>query len=95
MKTCHKCLTEWQGIGQPVFKAACAQCSADLHVCLNCRFYNIHKPYDCECDIDETVRDKARANYCEEFEFRNKAKIATQKDNLQSGRDAFKKLFQK
>lgn len=93
MKTCHKCGTEWTGFGQPGVKASCENCDYDLHACLNCRFYDIHKPKECMIDTD-TVRDKERFNYCEEFQFLDR-KQGVAVDEKQKAKDAFNSLFRK
>ncbi|MFH1368084.1 MAG: hypothetical protein ABII64_03035 [Elusimicrobiota bacterium] len=92
MKRCHKCGAEWTGLSQPGAKESCAKCSADLHACLNCRFYNPHKPQECAVDVLETVRDKERFNFCDEFQFAD-AKKAAEKSDAQKAKDALNKLF--
>ena len=95
IKYCHSCRTEWTGGGQPGFKEACLKCAADLHVCFNCRFYDTGKPYDCAEHIVESITDKAKANYCELFQFieRNPGQAGPHQKN--AGKDAFNKLFNK
>ena len=102
MKLCYKCGNEWAGVGQPGTKETCGKCSADIHVCLNCRFYDQHKPQECSVDVPETVRDKERFNYCEEFQFndRRSLKVNPERsrkidDGSGNTRDAFNKLFKK
>jgi len=45
----------------------CEECGADAHVCLNCDFYLPGAHWDCRETIDEQVRDKDRANFCDYF----------------------------
>ena len=40
---------------------------ADLHSCVNCKFYSPGSHYDCHETIDELVKDKERANFCDYF----------------------------
>jgi hypothetical protein len=50
------------------FRDECPRCTGDLHICLNCRFYNQHASRQCrEPAIPESVRDKERRNLCEYF----------------------------
>jgi hypothetical protein len=70
MKYCHKCGTEWKGDGQPGRRETCAMCSADLHACLNCDFYDMTKPSQCRVPDVDLVRDKEVTNFCDEFRFR-------------------------
>ena len=97
MKLCYKCNNPWQGYGQPGIREKCEKCSSELHVCRNCRFFNEHKPYCCECVDVDPVTEKERANFCEEFQFSDK-----KQENLPAGsgastkaKDAWNKLFKK
>lgn len=89
---CRKC-------GKPILKneitrsSTCDNCGADLHSCVNCRFYAPGSHYDCHESVDELVKDKDRSNFCDSFsvfrgEFEGKAD-----DKAQSARDAFAALF--
>lgn len=49
------------------FRDTCEACSADLHVCKNCRFWCPGKPNECLVPGTEWVADREKANYCEEF----------------------------
>lgn len=49
------------------FRAACPHCGADLHSCVNCRYYAPGKPNDCLIPGTEYIRDREAANFCEEF----------------------------
>ena len=50
------------------FRDECSQCEGDLHICLNCRFYDTHSSRQClEPAISEAVKDKERRNLCEYF----------------------------
>jgi len=69
MKYCYKCHTGWKGDTQPGRRDTCDKCGADLHLCLNCRFYNTHKSNDCEANDAEPIVDKEKGNFCEEFQF--------------------------
>lgn len=47
--------------------AECPECGADLHSCKNCVFYAPGSHYDCHETVDEEVRDKEKANFCDSF----------------------------
>lgn len=95
MKYCHQCRTPWEGITQPGTKDTCATCAADLHVCLNCRFYDTYKPNQCMIDTDPVLR-KERANFCDDFQFADRPLPAAGKaSSPAAGRSAFDKLFKK
>ena len=50
------------------FRDECSRCGSDLHICLNCRFYDQHASRQCrEPAIPEGVKDKERRNLCEYF----------------------------
>ena len=94
MKCCYKCGNEWPNISQPGVKAECEKCSADLHCCMNCRFYDVHKPYQCLIHEIDPVMNKERFNYCDEFQFADKKQTAG-RDEAQKAHNKFDNLFKK
>lgn len=65
---CEKAISE-----RPVrlaFRAQCQHCGADLHVCVNCRYYAIGKPNDCAVPGTERISNREAMNFCEEFALR-------------------------
>lgn len=61
---CKTLITE-ERIG---FRDECSRCDGDLHICLNCRFYDRHAANQCrEPAIHEVENDKERRNLCEYF----------------------------
>ena len=71
MKTCHACGETWDGSPgiQPGCNELCEKCGADLHCCLNCRFYDAAAYRQCRSKTVELVKDKDKKNFCDEFEF--------------------------
>ena len=63
---CKKC-------GKPINQTSitrsstCEFCGADLHSCVNCKFYSPGNHYDCKETVDELVKDKEKANFCDFF----------------------------
>jgi hypothetical protein len=49
------------------FRESCSSCGTDLHVCLNCKFYDSGAHHECRESSAEWVKDKERANKCEYF----------------------------
>jgi len=45
----------------------CPGCGRDLHICLNCEFYDRNAYRQCRESIREPVQDKEKANYCDFF----------------------------
>ena len=68
MKVCHACSAtiEQKFIGRA---DECPKCGADLHVCMNCRFYDERMGRSCREPQAEPPREKARANFCDYFDF--------------------------
>jgi hypothetical protein len=65
---CWNCSKLVSDVGAKIgFRAACLHCSSDLHVCKNCRYYAIGKPNDCLVPGTDPIRDREKANFCEEF----------------------------
>jgi len=64
---CFSCQkkTNWDNIAR---RDECPHCGADVHVCLNCRFFDESFHHQC-CEFQaEYVKEKDRANFCEYFE---------------------------
>ena len=72
----------------------CPDCGRDLHVCRNCQFYAPGQHYDCHETVDEPVRNKERANFCDYFKPRKDfAATSTGSGETSKARDAFAALF--
>ena len=74
------------------FREECEQCSADLHVCKNCRFYDESAYNECRESSADVVREKERANYCDYFEPGEGSYKSSNKDDLLAQAEA---LFMK
>ena len=64
---CFSCQkkTNWDSIAR---RDECPYCNADVHVCLNCRFFDESFHHQCRESQAEYVKEKDRANFCEYFE---------------------------
>ena len=79
--------------GDKVYRnTTCSKCGKDLHSCLNCRFYDKGSQWDCRESISEGVSDKERANFCEYFEYADKAASGDAK-KAQDAKSQLAKLF--
>ena len=65
----------------------CPACGGDLHICLNCEFYDRNAYQQCRESTKEPVLDKEKANYCDFF---RPAKAGTAQGDAEG--DTFKKL---
>lgn len=95
-KKCGKPMPE----GNIYRDSTCPNCGADLHSCINCKFYAPGSHYDCHETIEEPVRDKNRSNFCDFFKpaviaFGSGTGLAggSAGDKAQKARDAFNALF--
>ena len=63
---CHGCGTvaEVERVG---VREVCARCTAHLHCCRNCAFYEPGRNNDCREPNAERVADKERGNFCDYF----------------------------
>jgi hypothetical protein len=95
MMVCHACKKELilgRDIGR---RDECPFCHADLHCCLNCRFFDHSAPKQCREPIAELVREKDKTNYCELFQFAEAAAGARPKGGPENTRKALNDLFKK
>ena len=92
---CWKC-KEPIAEGLAIFRSTqCSRCGASLHSCVNCRFYQPGSHYDCHETIDEEVRDKEAANFCDYFSVNsNPASVENNfLEEQNKNRQAFNSLF--
>lgn len=96
---CHNCGREIKVIGKFARTDECPHCSADIHCCKNCRFFDPGKNNQCSEPAAEYVKDKLKANFCDYFEPNNRVPLTTRGGAQQVDRDdvrkAFDKLFKK
>ena len=65
---CFQCKHKLELSTKISFREECPQCGADIHACLNCRFYDTSSYNECKEPSAEKVQNKDRNNYCEYFE---------------------------
>ena len=67
--TCHHCKKEFpeQSIPSIGFRETCPGCATDMHVCMNCAFYDEGAYHECRESQAEWVKDKVKWNRCEYF----------------------------
>lgn len=96
LRVCHRCrktLTLTDHVGR---REMCAFCSADLHVCMNCRFYDPGVYNACRESQAERVLVKDRSNFCDYFDFRIGLNIPQPVATAQaSAKDRWEALFTK
>jgi DNA-directed RNA polymerase subunit RPC12/RpoP len=69
---CHKCRNEIEFIVKVGIKVGrldtCPHCSADMHVCKNCRFYDPSLHNQCRIPEADFIRERDVANFCHHFD---------------------------
>jgi hypothetical protein len=94
MKRCHKCGTPWiSETKTPGVKECCETCSAYLHCCLNCRYYEPTAHNQCYIPTTDWVADKEGANFCDEFVFRDTEEVEDTTAEQDAARSALDGLF--
>jgi len=79
---------------------SCPFCLSDLKCCLNCRFFDPAVSNQCREPLAEWTPDKAKANFCEFFDFGEVSSLGRPglggSQSAESGaRSAFDALFKK
>lgn len=69
-KHCHACGYEIVLDVKVARRDTCDNCDADLHCCMNCRFYD-ERADRCRENIARSVRSRDRANFCSAYEFKD------------------------
>ncbi len=100
MKACHHCGREVKLLSELQRTDSCPFCLSDLKCCLNCRFFDPALNNQCREPQAEWTPEKAKANFCEFFAFREVSAIGrpglggTQSEKDRA-RAAFDGLFRK
>lgn len=94
MRTCHRCGHPWDSEKKvPGVKEFCDHCSAYLHCCLNCRHREPGLHNQCAIPTTDWVGDRAGANFCDEFEFRDPQSAQSSRDESASSRQKLDSIF--
>jgi hypothetical protein len=94
MNICHACLRELSPGKSVGRKGECPFCSADLHCCLNCAFYDVNVSKRCREPMAELVREKGKANFCDYFVFAE-SRAGSAHQDAERSRKALDDLFKK
>jgi hypothetical protein len=66
--SCHACGATLRIDGPVGRRTTCPECDADLHACINCRFYDEASAHECREPHADHVLDKQQSNACELFQ---------------------------
>ena len=91
---CWKCGNSVNDLPFPLSRLSqCAQCKADLHVCILCQFYDKTRANQCQEPIAEPVKIKDKANFCDYFQPKPNAYLAKEQSAMQSAQQDLAALF--
>lgn len=94
---CKKCGNQINKSSSEITRnSTCEFCGADLHSCINCKFYSPGSHYDCRETVEELVKDKDRANFCDFFSVATIIQGSTDasaQDKAAKAKAAFNALF--
>ena len=93
---CHKCKNEIEFEVKMQRTDTCPHCGADLHVCMNCEYWDPGEPNQCREHITEYIADRERTNYCTFFKFKSgEPEPAADKDAIKAKLDSLFNLPKK
>jgi hypothetical protein len=95
---CNRCGQIRQNLGDLTSEETCLRCSADLHTCGNCRFFDTTTTWECRENIPARVQGKHTRNECTFFSPKIVRDLAADKGKSLSpddARKAFDALFNK
>lgn len=99
---CSNCSTIVETTLNVGFNEQCKKCSADLHSCKNCRYFDPGARFECQKPIEMRVAKKSDGNMC--LQFSMKVSVEKQqaqepkkvtKEQVSPGKMAFDALFKK
>jgi len=91
---CLRCGASLSSLSLPLSRRdQCPECSADLHVCKMCIYFDKSVPRQCREDGAEDVTDKGRPNFCDWFKPSDRAFNPAAKSDADAAQDALAALF--
>lgn len=91
---CLRCGASLSTLSLPLSRRdQCPECSADLHVCKMCVYFDKSVPRQCREDGAEDVTDKDRPNFCDWFKPSDRAFNDSAKSEADAAKDALAALF--
>ena len=91
---CFRCGAALSTLSLPLSRRdQCPECSAELHVCRMCQYFDRSVPRQCREDGAEDVTEKARANFCDWFKPSARAFDPREKAEADAAGDALAALF--
>lgn len=91
---CWQCGASLAQLSLPIRRQdECRSCRAELHVCKQCKFYDVTVAKQCREPIAEEVRDKDRANYCDYFQPRSNAYSGAAAQQAAAAKAQLEQLF--
>jgi len=91
---CLRCGASLSTLSLPLSRRdQCPECSADLHVCKMCMYFDKSVPRQCREDGAEDVTDKDRLNFCDWFKPSDAAFNPSAKSESDAAKDALAALF--
>ncbi|MBP3709008.1 MAG: hypothetical protein J6I73_01155 [Treponema sp.] len=90
---CWRCGKQAGASEKIVRTTTCTLCGADLHCCRGCAFYSPGAHYDCRETVEELVKDKERANFCDSFSPQKKSALDGNTAAREKAKAAFNNLF--
>jgi hypothetical protein len=88
--SCWNCGKDTGIDGKPTRIDHCVACLADLRCCRGCRFYDPFAAHQCRERIEERVKIKDKANFCDYFQPRV---IGARAQDRMADKDSRKKAF--
>ncbi len=90
---CYFCGKQVATVGRVDFRAECPSCGRDMHICVNCVFYDEGAHNKCREPQADWVPDREKANRCEYF--RPSAKGSSASQRAKDARAKLDGLFKK
>lgn len=91
---CWKCGAPLDEVPLPLARLSeCLACSAELHVCRLCEFFDLKVAKHCREPIAEEIKEKERANFCDYFHPRLNVYVAMDESEVGKAKEGLAALF--
>jgi hypothetical protein len=89
--SCFRCGAVVRIDGPVGRRTTCPECDADLHACIDCRFYDESSAHECREPHAEHYVDKESANACDLFQLGDGA--SRRRGSSRAAKDQLRALF--
>lgn len=92
---CYFCKKDIQITDRIGRQDSCSHCGSDLHICMNCEFYDPSAYNECRESQADRVLEKEKSNFCDYFTLSSVARQSGGMSEAEKSKKNLEELFKK